>query len=239
MSSIFTPQPRSLLWLPPDYEMGTFVVSAQPRTLSAESWDELRLSVWGVFPELACPDDFISENPLGTPMADIIELFEGLAVGANSAWFLQGANLKAEDSERVITGELTFLGCADMDRPYKLTMDAEASEYEAKNVIVSDGITTFGPYPKMRTVEPEISMTVAYPVFGLAPASGGLTPNPPYLPALRAYWWASSDPEQVTQNWPNGWWKTRMPVETLIGVSPNVAHFVVDHWKYTYEARIG
>lgn len=249
MSTTFSPHKYTKVVVPPDYTFETFVVQDDPLTISADSWDELRLQVWGVFPEIVSPADMVGAGhvpPLGTELNDWIGALEDWDPVDGGRWWLQGVNLKTGESNCVFEGELLFKGVADVDKPYKMSIDAAASEFEASDIQVTDGFSVFGPFPKMRSVEPELTVQVAYPVIGSAPrtetvgmmaAGTHIWETPPYEPALRAFWWATVDMSKVQYNWPYDWWKTRMPVDCLAGVAPDVAHYAVDHWRFTYATR--
>lgn len=247
MSQTFQTNAHTRLVLPADYSPGTFIIQANPVTMAEDTWDEMRLSVWGFFPGIASAELIASALLLGTALEDVT-IFEDFPA-ATGKWFYQGGQIKQGDAHECYEGEFLFKGCADIDRPYKLTIDAAGREFEAKNIKVSDGVTIYGPFAKLRSVEPGMTLTVAYPVFGSAPATAsvgtvsgataGFPGTIPYEPALRDFWWVEVSEDGLTTNWPNGWWKDRMPVECLVGVDPTVAHFVTDHWKHDYTGQPG
>lgn len=247
MSQTFQTNAHTRLVLPADYTPSTYIVQAEQVTLAEDTWDEMRLSVWGFFPGFPSAEYLAGVLPLGTALEDVTFIED--AAFPVGKWFFQGGQLKQAEAQECFEGELLFKGCADVGRPYKMTIDAAGREFEAKNIKVSDGVTIYGPFAKLRSVEPGMTLTVAYPVFGTAPATAsvgtvsgdtaGFPGTIPYEPALRDFWWVEVSEDGLTTNWPNGWWKDRMPVECLAGVDPAVAHFVTDHWKHDYTGQPG
>jgi hypothetical protein len=231
-----------------DLALDAFVVQADPVTSNLESWDELRLTVWGQFEVMTVAELIATHFPLGTNLDTLGTLLDGYDVSTGK-WFLQGHNLKCVDGPGTFEGELVFLGCADPDRPYKMSINSGVKQFDATNVTVTDGESTYGPWPKLRATEPEITIEVTYPVFGEAPATESvgkmvesinplLFPaalEPPYTPDVREFYWIEHDDDAAIRQFPFGWWKESMPVECLAGVSPDVAHWARDIWRYTFE----